>query len=73
MNERRLRTEDFDYDLPEELIAQEPVTPRDVGRLLVVDKRTGVWQHKMVRDLPTLLLAGDVLVRNDTRWCRRRV
>lgn len=67
MNERRLRTEDFDYDLPEELIAQEPVTPRDAGRLLVVDKRTGAWQHKMVRDLPTLLLAGDVLVRNDTR------
>lgn len=67
MTTERLRTEDFDYELPEELIAQRPVTPRDASRLLVADKRTGRLQHKTFRDLPELLAPGDVLVRNDTR------
>lgn len=66
MNER-LRTDDFDYELPEELVAQKPVEPRDASRLLVVDKRTGAWQHKRFRDLHEFLRPGDVLVRNDTR------
>lgn len=67
MTERRLRTDDFDYDLPEELIAQTPVTPRDASRLLVVDKQTGERQHKTFKDLPQFLQPGDVLVRNNTR------
>lgn len=67
MTTERLRTEDFDYELPEELIAQRPVTPRDASRLLVADKRTGRLQHKTFRDLPEFLAPGDVLVRNDTR------
>lgn len=62
-----LRTDDFDYELPEELIAQRPITPRDASRLLVVDKRTGTWEHKSFTDLPAYLRPGDVLVRNDTR------
>lgn len=67
MTTERLRTEDFDYELPEELIAQRPATPRDASRLLVADKRTGRLQHKTFRDLPEFLAPGDVLVRNDTR------
>ena len=67
MTESRLRTDDFDYDLPEELIAEQPVTPRDASRLLVVDKSTGAWRHQSFRDLPDFLRVGDVLVRNDTR------
>lgn len=67
MTDARLRTDDFDYELPEELIAQRPTTPRDASRLLVVDKQTGDWEHKSFRDLPNYLRPGDVLVRNDTR------
>lgn len=67
MSDQRLRADDFDYDLPEELIAQTPVSPRDAARLLVVDKRSGTWRHESFRNLPAYLRAGDVLVRNDTR------
>lgn len=64
---QRLRTEDFDYELPEELIAQTPAEPRDASRLMVIDKRTGRWRHQIFRDLPAFLRPGDVLVRNNTR------
>jgi S-adenosylmethionine:tRNA ribosyltransferase-isomerase len=58
-------TRDFDYDLPVESIAQEPV-PRGESRLLVLDAE-GSDRHRQVRDLPKLLRAGDLLVLNDTR------
>lgn len=58
---------DFDYDLPQELIAQHPVEPRDHSRLLVVDKKTGEIEHKHFYDLVNYLKPGDVLVFNDTR------
>lgn len=58
---------DFDYDLPQELIAQHPMEPRDHSRLLVVDKKTGEIEHKHFYDLVNYLKAGDVLVFNDTR------
>lgn len=58
---------DFDYDLPQELIAQHPMEPRDHSRLLVVDKKTGEIEHKHVYDLVNYLKPGDVLVFNDTR------
>lgn len=58
---------DFDYDLPEELIAQHPMEPRDHSRLLVVDKKTGEIEHKHFYDLVNYLKPGDVLVFNDTR------
>lgn len=58
---------DFNYDLPQELIAQHPVEPRDHSRLLVVDKTTGEIEHKHFYDLPEYLRPGDVLVFNDTR------
>lgn len=58
---------DFYYDLPQELIAQHPMEPRDHSRLLVVDKKTGEIEHKHFYDLVNYLKPGDVLVFNDTR------
>lgn len=58
---------DFDYDLPQELVAQHPMEPRDHSRLLVVDKKTGEIEHKHFYDLVNYLKPGDVLVFNDTR------
>lgn len=58
---------EFDYFLPEELIAQHPCEPRDHSRLLVLDKNTGAISHQHFFDLPQYLNAGDTLVFNDTR------
>jgi S-adenosylmethionine:tRNA ribosyltransferase-isomerase len=57
----------FEYDLPAELIAQEPADPRDASRLLVVNRARGIWQDRGFRDLPTLLPAGDCLVANQSK------
>ena len=62
-----VRLADFDYDLPSDRIAQRPLEPRDASRLLVVDRRAGRFLHRTVRDLPSLLAAGDLLVANNTR------
>jgi len=62
-----LKTHDFFFDLPEELIAQTPLDRRDASRLLTLDKVTGQWQHKHFFDLPQLLRAGDCLIMNDSR------
>ena len=58
---------EFDYELPEELIAQAPLPERDASRLLVLPRRSGHPQHRIIRDLPELLRAGDLLVVNDAR------
>jgi S-adenosylmethionine:tRNA ribosyltransferase-isomerase len=57
----------YDYELPRNLIAQEPLANRADARLLVVDRAAGSVAHKYVRDLPELLQAGDLLVLNDTK------
>jgi S-adenosylmethionine:tRNA ribosyltransferase-isomerase len=57
----------LDYELPAHLIAQEPCTPRDAARLMVVERATGNLAHHHFRDLPQLLRPGDLLVLNDTR------
>lgn len=57
----------FDYYLPEELIAQTPVEPRDAARLFVLHRETGEMEHRIFRDLVAYLRRGDVLVMNDTR------
>jgi S-adenosylmethionine:tRNA ribosyltransferase-isomerase len=62
-----LKVEDFDYDLPGELIAQEPVNPRDVARLMVIDRKTGEITHEKVRNLTSMLTDQDVLVINQTK------
>ena len=67
-----MRTSDFDYELPPELIAREPARPRDSSRMMVVDRRTGAWLDSRFRDLPEFLEPSDVLVLNDTRVIRAR-
>ncbi len=63
-----MKVTDFDYNLPEELIAQHPVEPRDTSRLLLLDKETGEIEHKEhFYDLLDQLNEGDVLVFNDTK------
>src|SRR5438105_3843063 len=68
-----MRTADYEYDLPPELIAQEPIEPRDAARLLVFDRTADGLQHRGVRDLPTLLQPGDLLVANRSRVLPARV
>ena len=62
-----MRTEDFDYKLPEELIAQHPADKRDFSRLMVVDRKTGKREDKHFYDIIDYLNEGDLLVMNDTR------
>ncbi len=62
-----MRTDDFDYKLPPELIAQTPVEPRDASRLMVVRRGTGEIEHRLFRDVGDYLRAGDLLVLNQTR------
>ncbi|MDU5912901.1 MAG: tRNA preQ1(34) S-adenosylmethionine ribosyltransferase-isomerase QueA [Anaerococcus vaginalis] len=62
-----MRTEDFDYYLPEELIAQHPADKRDFSRLMVVDRKTGQREDKHFYDIIDYLNEGDLLVMNDTR------
>ena len=62
-----MTTDDFDYELPEELIAQVPLKVRDQSRLLVLDKETGNVEHKHFRDILDYLVPGDTLVLNDTK------
>lgn len=58
---------DFDYDLPEELIAQDPIEDRSSSRLMVLDKSTGAIRHEIFRDIVNELQPGDCLVINDTK------
>lgn len=62
-----MQVKDFTYELPQELIAQHPMEPRDHSRLLVVDKNTGTVEHKHFYDLCEYLRPDDLLVFNDTR------
>ena len=58
---------DFDYSLPEELIAQAPLADRAASRMLVVDRQRGTWEDRTFRDFPGYLHSGDCLVLNDSR------
>lgn len=62
-----MRTSDFDFELPQELIAQEPMEPRDASRLLVMDRSSGRIEHRVFSDIVEYLDEGDLLVVNDTR------
>lgn len=72
-NDTPLRTSDFSYHLPPELIAQEPLAERDASRLLVLDRRTGATTHDLFRNLGVYLRPGDLLVMNDSRVRPARV
>ncbi len=62
-----MKTRDFYYDLPPELIAQTPIERRDASRLLVLNKETGEREHRHFYDLPSYLQKGDCLILNDSR------
>ncbi len=68
---RRFYTQDFDFDLPQELIAQHPAAQRTASRLL--DGRSAAPVHRVFRELPDLLKAGDLLVLNDTKVIKARL
>ncbi|WP_283607483.1 tRNA preQ1(34) S-adenosylmethionine ribosyltransferase-isomerase QueA [Faecalispora anaeroviscerum] len=71
--ESTLNTKDFDYDLPEELIAQTPIEPRDASRLFVLDKNSGEIQHRHFYDIIDFLNPGDCLILNDSRVLPARI
>ena len=62
-----MRTEEFDFYLPKELIAQRPAEPRDSSRLMVIRRRTGEIKHRIFRDIVNYLNPGDLLVLNTTK------
>ena len=62
-----MKTDDFDFDLPEELIAQTPLSKRDASRLLVLDRKTGEINHRHFTDVIDYMEQGDTLVLNDTK------
>jgi len=68
-----LKTSDFDYDLPPDLIAQHPLEKRDTSRLLVYDRKTGSVEHRHFHDVLSYLNPGDALVINDTRVMPARI
>jgi S-adenosylmethionine:tRNA ribosyltransferase-isomerase len=68
-----MRTADFDYHLPEELIAQAPAEPRDAARLLVLERSSGALDHRRVRDLPEILRPRDLIVVNRSRVLPARI
>lgn len=68
-----MKTEDFNYLLPEEMIAQFPLKDRDYSKLLVLDKKSGNIEHKHFYDICEYFNAGDVLVLNDTRVLPARI
>jgi S-adenosylmethionine:tRNA ribosyltransferase-isomerase len=68
-----VRIDEFNYELPDHLIAREPVSPRDHSRLLVVERKSGQISHHHFFDLPKFLSAGDCLVRNTSRVIPARI
>ena len=68
-----MKTSDFYYDLPQELIAQHPVEPRDSSRLMVMDRSTGALEHRIFRDVINYLNPGDCLIVNDSRVLPARI
>jgi S-adenosylmethionine:tRNA ribosyltransferase-isomerase len=65
--DRKMRIEEFDYELPERLIAQKPLPKRDQSRMMVLDRQTGKITHARFVDFPTFLHTGDVVVLNNSR------
>lgn len=63
----------YSYDLPESLIAQKPVYPRDQSRLLVVHRKQGRWEHRQFKDLPEYLTPEDLMILNNTRVIKARL
>ena len=62
-----MKTSDFNYELPKELIAQTPLEKRDTSRLMTLDRKTGAWEHHHFYELPDFLEPGDCLILNNSR------
>ncbi len=73
LTETTLKTSDFNYELPERLIAQHPTEKRDEARLMVLDRETKTITHRIFRDITDYLRAGDVLVINDSKVIPARI
>lgn len=73
ITENMMKTSDFYYDLPQELIAQTPIEPRNASRLMLLNKKTGEVSHKIFKDLTDYLNEGDCLILNDTRVIPARI
>ena len=68
-----MKTSEFDYTLPSELIAQTPIEPRDASRLMVLHRSTGKIAHRTFHDILEFLRPGDLLVGNDSRTIPARL
>ena len=68
-----MKVSDFNYELPEELIAQTPIKKRDESRLMVLDRNKKTIEHKIFKDMIEYLKPGDVLVRNNTKVIPARI
>ena len=68
-----MKISEFTFDLPQELIAQTPAQKRGDDRLLVIDRKTGAWSDRMMKDFPSFIEPGSVVVVNDTRVRKARV
>lgn len=68
-----MQTSEFDFVLPDDLIAQRPAEPRDQSRLMVLRVSSQTWEHRTFHDLPEILRRGDLLVRNNTRVVAARL
>ena len=68
-----MKTRELDYDFDPSLVATAPASPRDAARLMVVDRARGAIDHRLVRDLPSILRAGDHLFVNETSVLRARL
>jgi len=62
-----MKVEDFNYELPEELIAQTPLEKRDESKLMILDRKNQTIEHKKFKNIIEYLKPGDVLVRNNTK------
>lgn len=65
--ERKLKVSEFNYELPEELIAQTPLEKRDESKLMILDRKNQTIEHKKFKNIIEYLKPGDVLVRNNTK------
>ena len=68
-----MQVSDFNYDLPQELIAQVPISKRDESRLMVLDRQKQTIEHKVFKDIIDYLEPGDCLVRNNTKVIPARI
>ncbi len=68
-----MKLTDFDYDLPAELIASEPLADRSASRMLVLDRKAGRWQHRMFQEIPEFLSNRDILIFNESKVVKARL